>query len=91
MSQHKSGVSNWTAKQKQEYWDRRNKGLRGQIGYVKFHQRVKDDKGKESLIPLGNIGSSFMSPKQQPSAWNMVRGNNQVHKQQQRKATSRGN
>jgi hypothetical protein len=31
MSEHKTGLSNWTAEDKKLYRDRRNEGLRGQI------------------------------------------------------------
>jgi hypothetical protein len=90
VSQHKTGLSNWTAKQKSDYWERRNRGLRGQIGYVKYHQSITDDKGNETKIPLAKIGgrqSQFM----QPSAWQAANVQRQGFIKQERKASSRGN
>jgi hypothetical protein len=37
---------------KKLYWERRKKGVRGQIGYVKAHAVVKDEKGEEQRIPI---------------------------------------
>ncbi len=89
MSEHKTGLSNWTAKQKADYWDRRNKGLRGQVGYVKYHQTVKDEKDKETHVPLGKIGS-HESQFMQPNAWQAVNAHRQGFVQKQHKARGRG-
>jgi hypothetical protein len=37
---------------KKLYWERRERGLTGTIGYVKAHAVVKDDEGNEHRIPL---------------------------------------
>lgn len=59
MSEHKIGKSNWTDDQKGLYRQRRDKGLRGQLGIATVHQAVKDENGKDQLVPLGTkTGSS---------------------------------
>lgn len=59
MSEHKTGTSNWTEEERKLYWERRQKGLRGQLGYVTVHRRTKDEEGNDQFVPLGTkTGSS---------------------------------
>lgn len=44
MSEHKYGNSNWSAKQKKDYWDRRQNSLRGQIGHAIVVKSIYDGK-----------------------------------------------
>ncbi len=91
MSQHKTSLSNWTAEDKKLYRERREKGLRGQTGAVTVHRVVKDEKGEDTLVPLGNtVGSRFFSHGQAPSAWQAAKVQQQAHAQQQRKGSTRG-
>lgn len=91
MSQHKTGLSNWMAEEKKLYRERREKGLRGQTGAVTVHQTIKDEKGNEERIPLGNkIGRRLSWMGQIGNTWQAARGPQQVHMQKQRKASSRG-
>lgn len=53
MSEHKTSASNWTEKQKTDYRDRRGKGLRGQASYANTFATVKDEEGKDQLLPIG--------------------------------------
>lgn len=78
MSEYKTSLSSWTTKQKADYLDLHTKGLRGQTGAVTVHQTIKDDKGRDQLVPVGASASSVK--RQQSRA--MVK--------QQRKATARG-
>ncbi len=91
MSEHKTGLSNWTDKQRANYWDRREKGLRGQTGAATVHQTILTDKGPQS-IPLGNKigGSRLFNRLQAGNAWQSARLPQPAFVQRQHKASARG-
>lgn len=35
------------------YWERRQRGVRGQVGYVNVGHTVQDEKGANQIIPMG--------------------------------------
>lgn len=52
MSQHKTG-STLTPEQKELYWKRRERGLRGMIGYANVTSVQKDTDGVDHIVPVG--------------------------------------
>lgn len=92
MSEHKTGHSNWTPEQKKLYQERRERGLRGTAGYVKMHSTVKDEEGKDQLIPRS--GSAPRSMRSMLGRRQMERRQlkeSKAKKKREVKATSRGN
>ena len=90
MSEHKTGLSNWTDKQKQIYWERCNKSLRGQTCVVTFHRSVKDEKGNDQHIPLGNKVSSLLSRGKSSNTRAYKREQGRAMVKQQRRGSTRG-
>lgn len=74
MSEHKSGQSNWTPEQKKLYTERREHGVRGQIGYANIHQTVEDEKGDAQRIPIGFLRGPGSSSRLQTHRGNSPKG-----------------
>jgi len=90
MSQHKTGQSSLTDEQQKLYWERRGKGLRGQLGVAIIHRVVKDENNDEQRVAVGSRLGSLLSRGKSASRSQTVRANQKSHMRQQRKASSRG-
>lgn len=90
MSQHKTGQSNWAAEDKKLYTERRNKGLRGQLGVATVHRPIKDEQGNEQHVPLGNRVSSLLSRGKSSNTRAYKREEGRAVVRQQRKGSTRG-
>nr|HET6905101.1 hypothetical protein [Ktedonobacteraceae bacterium] len=90
MSEHKTGLSNWTAEDKKLYRERRDKGLRGQIGVVTVHRPIKDEQGKEQRVPLGRTVGSLLSRGKSSNTRAYKREQGRVVVKQQRRGSTRG-
>ncbi|MDE2104883.1 MAG: hypothetical protein KGL39_47035 [Patescibacteria group bacterium] len=90
MSEHKSGVSNWTVEERKLYRDRRDKGLRGQTGAVTVFDIVKDEEGKDARVPLGDKISSYLSRRKSDGRRAYARHPEPMVVKRQAKASGRG-
>jgi hypothetical protein len=90
MSQHKTGLSNWTDKQRANYWDRRDKGLRGQVGVVTVHRSVLTKEAGPQKIPLGDKVGSLLSLGKSSNTRAYKREEGRAVVRQQRKGSTRG-
>ena len=90
MSQHKTGVSNLTVEDKKLYRDRRDKGLRGHVGFVTVYRTVKDEKGDDQRVPLGAMTGSQFSRGKHSESRHRARQQWRAFNKRQRKGSSRG-
>jgi len=90
MSEHKTGLSNWTADDKRLYLKRRYEGLRGQIDVATVHRSVKEEKGNDQRMPLGSAIGSRLSRGKHSERCSALRQHWQAFNRQQRKVSARG-
>jgi len=90
MSEHVTGLSNWTVEDKKLYQERRSKGLRGQVGAVTVHQPTKDEEGNLQRIPLGTKIGSMLSRGKSSDRRSYKRQQQLAAVRQQRKGSTRG-
>ena len=90
MSEHKTGLSSWTAEEKKLYRERREKGLRGQTGAVTVHQSVLTKDAGAQKIPLGNKLGAALSRGKSDGQRAHARHPEPTFVKTQRKATGRG-
>lgn len=90
MGEHKTGNSNWSTEQKELYRQRREKGLRGQLGVVTVHKPIKDEEGNDQQLPIGTKSGGTLSRGKSSGLRSYRRHLQPVAVKRQRKATGRG-
>jgi hypothetical protein len=90
MSEHKTGLSNWTTEDKKLYTERRERGLRGQVGVVTVYRPIKDEQGNEQRVPLSSKVGSLLSRGKSSNTRAYKREEGRAVVRQQRKGSTRG-